>query len=77
MKSYVLCLECNHPYPAHASTNGCMQDGCDCYLDHVAVLLDNAAQQSVHLTALRRGLAVSVFINVILLAVVLVIIGGG
>jgi len=35
-----------------------------------------AAEQSVHLTALRRGLAVSIFINVILLAMVLVIIGG-
>ncbi|MDL1909720.1 hypothetical protein FBQ81_03350 [Chloroflexi bacterium CFX6] len=33
-------------------------------------------QQSVHLTALRRVLAVSIFINVILLAVVLVIIVG-
>ena len=36
----------------------------------------NAAQQSVHLTALRRGLAVSIFINVVLLAVVLATIGG-
>lgn len=35
-----------------------------------------AAEQSVHLTALRRGLALSIFINVILLAVVLFIIGG-
>ena len=34
------------------------------------------AQQSVQLTALRRGLAVSIFINVILLAVVLFTIGG-
>lgn len=35
-----------------------------------------SAQQSVYLTALRRGLAVSIFINVILLAVVLFTIGG-
>jgi hypothetical protein len=35
-----------------------------------------AAEQSVHLTALRRGLAVSIIINVILLAVVLFTIGG-
>lgn len=35
-----------------------------------------AAQQSVQLTALRRGLAVSIFINVILLAVALYAIGG-
>lgn len=36
----------------------------------------NAAQQSVHLTALRRGLAVSILFNVVLLAVALVVIGG-
>ena len=36
----------------------------------------NAAQQSVHLTALRRGLAVSLLFNVVLLAVVLATIGG-
>ena len=36
----------------------------------------NAAQQSAHLTALRRVLAVSIFINVILLAVILFTIGG-
>lgn len=35
-----------------------------------------AAQQSVHLTALRRGLAVSILFNVVLLAVALVVIGG-
>lgn len=35
-----------------------------------------AVQQSVQLTALRRGLAVSILINVILLAVVSLIIGG-
>lgn len=35
-----------------------------------------AAQQSVQLTALRRGLAASIFINVILLAVVAFTIGG-
>lgn len=34
------------------------------------------AQQCVQLTALRRGLAVSIFINVTLLAVVAFIIGG-
>jgi hypothetical protein len=38
--------------------------------------LKEAAQQSVQLTALRRWLAVSIFINVILLAVVLFTIGG-
>ena len=37
----------------------------------------HAAQHSVHLTALRRGLIVSIFINVILLAVVVVLVGGG
>ena len=36
----------------------------------------HAAQQSVQLTALRRGLAVSIFINLVLLAVVLFTIGG-
>lgn len=36
----------------------------------------NAAQQSVQLTALRRGLAASIFINLVLLAVVVFIIGG-
>ena len=36
-----------------------------------------AAQHSVHLTALRRGLAVSLLFNVVLLAVVLATIGGG
>lgn len=35
-----------------------------------------AAEQSVHLTALRRGLALSILFNVILLVVVLVTIGG-
>ena len=34
------------------------------------------AQQSVHLTALRRWLAVSILFNVVLLAVALVVIGG-
>jgi len=34
------------------------------------------AQQSVHLTALRRWLAVSVFLNAALLSVVAFIIGG-
>lgn len=34
------------------------------------------AQQSVHLTALRRGLAVSILFNVVLLAMVLFVIGG-
>jgi uncharacterized protein YqfB (UPF0267 family) len=36
----------------------------------------HAAQQSVQLTALRRGLAVSIIINVVLLAVVAFTIGG-
>ena len=35
-----------------------------------------SAQQSVQLTALRRVLAMSIFINIILLAVVLFTIGG-
>ena len=35
-----------------------------------------AAEQSVHLTALRRGLALSLLFNVVLLAVVLATIGG-
>jgi hypothetical protein len=35
-----------------------------------------SAKQSVQLTALRRGLAASIFINVILLAVVAFTIGG-
>ena len=35
-----------------------------------------AAQQSMHLTALRRGLAASLLFNIVLLAVVLVTIGG-
>ena len=35
-----------------------------------------AAQQSAHLTALRRGLVVSILFNVVLLAVVLFTIGG-
>lgn len=35
-----------------------------------------AAQHSAHLTALRRGLAVSILFNVVLLAVALVAIGG-
>jgi len=36
----------------------------------------SAAQHSVHLTALRRGLAVSLLFNIVLLAVLLVSIGG-
>lgn len=44
------------------------------HLESIAIWL--TAQQSVHLTALRRGLAASIFINVILLAVLLVSIGG-
>ena len=40
------------------------------------LLSEGAAEQSMHLTALRRGLAASIFINVILLAVVLFTIGG-
>ena len=35
-----------------------------------------AAQQDVHLTALRRGLAVSILFNLVLLIVFAVIIGG-
>lgn len=38
--------------------------------------IEKSAQQSVYLTALRRGLAVSILFNVILLAVALVAIGG-
>jgi len=36
---------------------------------------DIAAQQSAHLTTLRRGLALSILFNIILLAVVLFTIG--
>ena len=42
----------------------------------IAVKNKAAAQQGVQLTALRRGLAVSLLFNVVLLAVVLAIIGG-
>ncbi len=44
--------------------------------DKAALRVQVAAQQGVQLTALRRGLAVSIFINVILLAVVAFTIGG-
>ena len=37
---------------------------------------NKAAQQSVQLTALRRGLAASIFIVIVLLAVVMLTIGG-
>ena len=43
--------------------------------DEQLSVLKKTAQQSVRLTSLRRGLAVSIFINVILLAVVLFTIG--
>jgi hypothetical protein len=39
-------------------------------------LLKESAEHSVHLTALRRGLAVSILFNVVLLIVFAVIIGG-
>lgn len=42
----------------------------------LAVEAWNAAEQNVHLTALRLGLALSLLFNVILLAVVLATIGG-
>jgi hypothetical protein len=47
-------------------------------LGRVNVVFDpqKAAQQSVHLTALWRGLAASILLNVVLLAVVAFIIGG-
>ncbi len=45
------------------------------YDEQLSVLKKNA-QQSMHLTALRRGMAVSIFINVVLLAVVAFTIGG-
>ena len=35
-----------------------------------------SAQQSLHLTALRRGLTLSILFNVVLLAVALIVIGG-
>ena len=44
--------------------------------DNCTKVTENAAQQSVQLTALWRVLAVSIFINVVLLAVVLFTIGG-
>lgn len=45
-------------------------------LDEIVTLGRKVAQHSEQLTALRRGLAVSIFINVVLLAVVLFTIGG-
>lgn len=45
-------------------------------LDEIVTLGRKVAQQGVQLTALRRGLAASIFINLILLAVVAFIIGG-
>ena len=45
-------------------------------IGEIVFLKRKAAEHSVHLTALRRGLAVSIFINVVLLAVVLYAIGG-
>jgi len=45
-------------------------------IGEIVTLKRKAAEQSVHLTALRRGLALSIFIIVILLAVVLFTIGG-
>jgi hypothetical protein len=44
--------------------------------EKASLAIEKAAQQGVHLTALRRGLALSIFINVVLLAVVLLIVGG-
>ncbi len=46
------------------------------YVLDIAWKIYDAAQQSLHLTALRRGLAVSILFNVVLLAVGLAIIGG-
>ena len=45
-------------------------------MHQAADLIEQSAQQSVQLTALRRGLAVSLLFNVVLLAVVLATIGG-
>lgn len=45
-------------------------------IEEIVVLKRNSAQQSLHLTALRRGLAVSILFNVVLLAVVFFTIGG-
>ena len=45
-------------------------------IGEIVALSRKSAQQSVHLTALRRALAASVLFNVILLAVVLFTIGG-
>gem|GEM_PF-6188157 len=60
----------------HAKTLECHPQG----KDKTVLFIDScplcAAQQSVRLTALRRGLALSLFINVALLAVVLATIGG-
>lgn len=44
---------------------------------HAEMLAKYAAQQSVQRTALWRGLAVSLLCNIVLLAVLLVSIGGG
>jgi hypothetical protein len=56
---------------AEDSNFGTRGYACQCIVRKFA-----AAQQSVHLTALRRGLAVSILFNVVLLAVVLITIGG-
>jgi len=42
----------------------------------LAVEAWNAAEHGVHLTALQRGLSLSLLFNVVLLAVALVVIGG-
>lgn len=67
-----MCPKCGCKYMVGRSDTAwkCMQ--CDEPVDFPEI----AAQQSVQLTALRRGLAVSIFINVVLLAVVMFTIGG-
>jgi len=45
-------------------------------IGEIVVLKRNAAEQSVYLTALRRGLTASILVNVILLAMLLVQSGG-
>ena len=46
------------------------------FYSRLAVNFVKAVEHSMHLTALRRGLALSILFNIILLAVVLATIGG-
>lgn len=70
----VFCRKCQKPVPFSEYWVDDYADENDSWRgrkQQVALLGDCSAQQGVQLTALRRGLAVSLFINVILLAVAL------